>query len=440
MPIRVNRLFLKLHSPDYPKNLALLQRNFLYSLDPLSASLSPILSMVLNLKIFVTLFLAVFVTIMGVGIVAPLLPVYAHELGAGAFQIGLIFGAFSLTRTIFVPYFGKLSDTKGKKPFLTLGMFLYFLISLLYLASSNVHALILIRLGQGFASAMIFPVAQAYVGIITPKNKEGFTMGLFNISLYGGLSFGPVLGGVVKDLLNIQFSFLSMGAFTFLGFILCLVLLPAEKGHVGRHASAPREPFGYLHLIREPVIFSLFIFRFCFTTGIGFIWAFLPLLASTRLHLNSSTIGVIVMISVLVSGIFQTPMGFLADRFSKKLLITLGGILGSLSLFLVQTADTFGGLFLASGLFGLAGGISFPALMALGVIEGRRLEAMGSIMGLLAMAHSLGMLIGPLLAGVIIDLFSFSMVFIIGTLILATGSFVFLGFHRGSQDHATFEI
>jgi MFS family permease len=51
-------------------------------------------------------------------------------------------------------------------------------------------------------------------------------------------------------------------------------------------------------------------------------------------------------------------------------------------------------------------------------------------MGLLAMAHSLGMLIGPLLAGIIIDLFSFSMVFIIGTLILVTGSSVFLALHR----------
>jgi MFS family permease len=377
---------------------------------------------------------------MGVGIVAPLLPVYAHELGAGAFQIGLIFGAFSLTRTIFVPYFGKLSDVKGKKPLLTLGMFLYFLFSLLYLISSNVHALILVRLGQGFASAMIFPVAQAYVGMITPKNKEGFIMGLFNVSLYGGLSFGPILGGVVKDLFNIQFSFLTMGAFTFLGFILCLALLPSEKRHGGGLDSAPKKPLGYLHLIREPGIFSLFIFRFCFTTGIGFIWAFLPLLASTRLNLSSATIGFVVMISVLVSGVFQTPMGFLADRFNKKLLITFGGILGALSLFLVQTANTFGELFLASGLFGLAGGIAFPALMALGVIEGRRLEAMGSIMGLLALAHSLGMLIGPLLAGLIIDFFSFSMVFFMGTLILVTGSLVFVALHRASQEQVTSEI
>ena len=146
------------------------------------------------------------------------------------------------------------------------------------------------------------------------------------------------------------------------------------------------------------------------------------------------------MISVLVSGVFQTPMGFLADRFSKKLLITLGGILGALSLFLVQTANTFGELFLASGLFGLAGGIAFPALMALGVIEGRRLDAMGSIMGLLAMAHSLGMLIGPLIAGFIIDLFSFTIVFIFGTLILLAGSFIFLVMHRGSPKQVTLEI
>ncbi|MBW1870039.1 MAG: MFS transporter, partial [Deltaproteobacteria bacterium] len=44
----------------------------------------------ISIKIFVTLFMAVFVTTMGAGLVAPLLPVYAHELGAGGLQIGLI--------------------------------------------------------------------------------------------------------------------------------------------------------------------------------------------------------------------------------------------------------------------------------------------------------------------------------------------------------------
>jgi cytochrome bd-type quinol oxidase subunit 1 len=70
--------------------------------------------------------------------------------------------------------------------------------------------------------------------------------------------------------------------------------------------------------------------------------------------------------------------------------------------------------------------------MALGVIEGRRVEAMGSIMGLLAMSHSLGM--------VIIDLWSFSMVFIIGTLILLTGSFIFFATHKASPEQVPVEI
>lgn len=382
--------------------------------------------MPINVKIFITLFSAVFVTTMGAGLVAPLLPVYAHELGAGAFQIGLIFGAFSLTRTIFVPYFGKLADRKGKKPLLTAGLFLYFFLSLLYCLSKNVETLVLLRLGQGFASAMILPVAQAYVGLITPAHKEGQIMGMFNVSLYGGLSIGPVLGGVVKDWLNITFSFLSMAALTLLGFLLCILFLPSEtepnkKSPPGSGKSTP-----YLKLMKIPSVFSLFAFRACFTTCIGITWTFLPLLASTKLHLSSSAIGILVMINVCIAGLFQVPMGYLADRFSKRLLVIAGGILAAISIFYLNMASSFGELALANGVFGLAGGISFPAIMALGVIEGRRTGAMGSLMGLLAMAHSVGMLAGPLLAGGLLDIFSFSTIFIMGALILAAGTIVFV--------------
>jgi len=237
--------------------------------------------------------------------VAPLLPVYAHELGAGAFQIGLIFGAFSLTRSIFVPYFGKLSDRKGKKPLLTAGLFIYFFLSLLYTTSKSVESLIALRLGQGFASAMILPVAQAYVGMITPEHKEGRIMGLFNISLYGGLSLGPLLGGVVTDWYNIQASFLSMGALIFSGFVLCLFLLPAEERNEKKDTHALKKSVSYLDLMKTPSIFSLFAFRTCFTTCIGITWTFLPFLASTSLGLSSSAIGILVMVNVFVAGLFQ---------------------------------------------------------------------------------------------------------------------------------------
>ncbi len=196
----------------------------------------------INVKIFATLFIAIFVTAMGAGFVAPLLPIYAHELGAGGFQIGLIFGAFSITRTLFVPYFGKLSDRKGRKPLITTGLLLYFLVSLLYVVSESVAALIMLRLGQGFASAMVLPVAQAYVGEMIPPKQEGRLMGLFNISLFGGLSAGPVMGGLIKDWFHIQASFLGMGILIFLGFLLCLVLLPSERATKKGIPGAGRKP------------------------------------------------------------------------------------------------------------------------------------------------------------------------------------------------------
>jgi DHA1 family multidrug resistance protein-like MFS transporter len=382
--------------------------------------------MSINLKIFNTLFLAVFVTAMGAGLVAPLLPVYAYELGAGAFQIGLIFGAFSLTRSIFVPYFGKLSDRKGKKPLLVAGLFFYFLLSLVYTTSKSVEALIALRLGQGFASAMILPVAQAYVGMITPSHKEGRIMGLFNISLYGGLSLGPLLGGVVTDWYNIQVSFLSMGALTLFGFLLCLFFLPRETRSGIEASASSKKPVSYLELIKIPSVFSLFAFRACFTTCIGITWTFLPFLASTSLGLSSSAIGVLVMVNVFIAGLFQAPMGYLADRFSKKILVTAGGIIAVVAILYINRASSFGELVLANGFLGLAGGISFPAIMALGVIEGRRTAAMGSVMGLLALGHSLGMLVGPLLAGVLIDLFSLGTIFIAGAIIMGGGIVVFL--------------
>ena len=73
-------------------------------------------------KIFATLFFSIFATVTGVGIVVPLLPVYAHDLGAGGFLIGLIFGAFSLGRIFCLPYLGRLSDLKGRKPLIVPGL------------------------------------------------------------------------------------------------------------------------------------------------------------------------------------------------------------------------------------------------------------------------------------------------------------------------------
>ncbi len=378
----------------------------------------------MNIKVFATLFLAVFSVTLGLGLVLPFLPVYAHELGATGLYIGFMFGVFPLSRTAFLPYFGKISDRKGRKPFITTGLLAYFLVSLGYIFSKSVELFILIRFFQGIASAMIFPVALAYIAEITPERKEGFIMGLFNVSLYGGLSVGPVIGGMIKDSFGIQISFLSMGLFNFAAFLLCIILLPPRKEEDPH--SRVEAPLNYRTLMKDRYIGGLFIFRLAYTTCIGIVWTFLPLFGHSEFNLSSSLIGILLMLGVLTTGLLQTPMGFLADRFNKRMLIAIGGLVAGGAIFSFVKVQSLLGLLLANTFFGIGGGIAIPSVMAMTVILGRRTHSMGSIMGLLTMGHSLGMLLGPILAGIMMDAFQLGVSFIVGTAVMVLGVIITL--------------
>ena len=373
--------------------------------------------------IFVTLFFSIFATITGVGIVVPLLPVYAHALGAGGLTIGLIFGAFSISRVFFLPYFGKMSDRKGRKPLIVPGLLAYTLVSVAYLFSDDVAVLIGVRFVQGIASAMLLPVIQAYVGDITPGGREGITMGLFNMSVFFGLSLGPVLGGAINDRFGLDAAFLSMGALSFFGFVLSLVLLPSAAEE--RVTSRGRPPVRWKQLALDRQVAGLFFFRFAYTLCIGVIWGFLPVLADAELSLSSAAIGFLVMLGILTSGILHIPMGWLADRMNKKTLIIAGGVLVSYAVWSYTHAAGLGDMVLASVLFGVGGGISFPALMATAVVAGEKNQAMGSVMALLTMAHSLGMLTGSMAAGMMMELFELRTAFPLGAAVMAAGTLVF---------------
>ena len=260
----------------------------------------------LNKKVYAILFLSILATMTGVGLVVPLLPVYAKELGGSGFQIALIFVAFAIARTVFIPFFGHRSDRKGRKPFIVMGMFSYAVVSLLFVLAGTTWQIILFRTFQGIASAMVMPVVQAYVGDITPEGFEGASMGIFNMAIFVGLSVGPLAGGVIHDQFGMNAAFYFMAALSLVSLFLALVYLPPKSQEIG--IVQKKEPQSWWCLLQDKPLRGLCVFRVMYTACIGMIWGFLPVLADGEFHLSSSRIGILVMLGIFVSGILHVPI------------------------------------------------------------------------------------------------------------------------------------
>ena len=177
-------------------------------------------------KVFPILALSMFSSMLGVGIVAPLLPIYADNLGATGIWVGIIFAAYGASNTIITPIAGRLSDHRGRKLFLSIGLLSHSIISLGYIWVGNVSQLSLVRLLQGVAGAMTLPIAQAYVGDISPKGEEGKWMGYANAAFFSGFGFGPIIGGALTEHFGMNVAFFTMSALNLLAFLIAIFLLP----------------------------------------------------------------------------------------------------------------------------------------------------------------------------------------------------------------------
>lgn len=383
-------------------------------------------------RILATLLFSVFSTVIGVGIVVPLLPIHAHGLGATGFQIALIFGAYAMSRALFLPVFGHWSDRRGRKRFLTIGLFAYAIISIALAYLDSIAALVVIRLLHGVASAMLIPIFQAYAADLAPAGREGRVMGLYGTVVLVGMSLGPFVGGLVHDHWGLHATFWIMGLLALAGFAVCAAMLPPPSREPLLRVA--KRPIAWLDLLRDRGLASLFGFRFVFVVCVGMIWAFVPLYASFKLSLSSASIGLIITLGIASGGLLNAPMGVIADRANKRALVVTGGVIAACGMLAFQWADSHRAFILASVCFGAGGGICMPALMALAAQKGARSDAMASVMALMTVAHSLGMLAGALLGGILMDLFDLRRVFAVGAgvMVLGTVHFVSRWMHRAS--------
>ena len=350
---------------------------------------------------------ALFATMLGNGVVIPFIPIYAQEFGASGVAVGLLFGAHSASRTFLLPLIGRASDRHGRKAFLLWGLFCYALSSVAYLLANSLLTLIVIMALQGIATAMVQPVSMAYVGDLTPKGKEGAYAGYVNTAFLGGVAGGPILGGVIKDLFNMQASFILLGVLSLLSLLLLLFFLPEVQK---QHVAEKKEEASWRTILSSRPILGVSLFRVVYALSSTLIWVFVPLLSASLLPLTTSQVGALISLNVLISTVLQAPCGRLSDRMNKAVLISVGGLISAVSLAGFPLASTFWHLLGLNALVGAGFGLAYPAHMAL-AMEHTPGSSMGTVMSALLTVHSFGMTIAPPVFGIVVDYYDLSSMF-----------------------------
>jgi MFS transporter, DHA1 family, multidrug resistance protein len=374
-------------------------------------------------QIFISLFIATLIAMLSLGIITPILPLYAKSMNATGLELGLIFSGFALSRGIFAPIIGQFSDQYGRKKLIVIGLVLFIILSLCFVVAASPIALTIIRVIQGFSTVLVTPVAQSYIGDITPVGKEGRYMNLFFMSFFAGQALGPYFGGFLTDRFSINIPFYAMAILSLLALILILFFVPESEAI--KNNGKEKQPIlrSLIPVFKDKPMLGIMTY---FSSRGFYRWGFntfFPLLAVKTASTNAAGIGLVLSVYMLSGSLTQYPFGLVSDKFprQKVTLIFVGGIVAALAMCVVAQFSSMEMFLILTLIMGIFSSVSRASAIAIRTERGR-VHGMGATTGAFTASLSLGQVFGPVVFGVVVDAFSIPVAFLVGGIVGIIGT------------------
>ena len=171
----------------------------------------------------------VFCTAFGVSQLAPILPLYFHDLGvqtpeAMSLWSGLATGATYIIVCLAAPFWGRVADKKGRKITLIRSSFGMALCNILIAFQTTPEGVVLIRLIQGLVSGF-YSASITLIASESPIERTGWALGLLASANLAGSLIGPLLGGYIADTVGIRNDFIIVGIIMSLAGLLAAVFI-----------------------------------------------------------------------------------------------------------------------------------------------------------------------------------------------------------------------
>jgi DHA1 family tetracycline resistance protein-like MFS transporter len=362
------------------------------------------------------IFLTVFIDLLGFGILIPILPSFAiKELGVDEAAIGIAIALYSFVQFIFNPILGKISDKHGRKPVIVVCLLINALGYVIFAFTTSYLVLLISRVVAGIGGSSI-AVAQAYIADVTTKENRSKGMGLIGSAFGLGFVFGPLMGGFLSKLGYMETG-LASAAFSFIAFIVTMILLPESNINRAEVVETKRKIFNIdaiLKAFKHPSLAILITLFFILTFSFANIYGTFALLGIqvygfTDLQ-NGYMFGIIGLSSAIVQGGLIGPI---TKLLGKKRILVLGSFLIMITLAIIPYAGNF--LWLAvDGIFlSLGTGMLQPTLLSL-ISEVTSEAEQGITLGVNQSLSALARMFGPLWGGITFEYLGYPFPFLTG--------------------------
>ncbi len=393
-------------------------------------------------RILGVVFLTLFLDLLGFGIILPIQPFYAESFGATATVVTLIGASYSLMQFLFSPFWGRLSDRIGRRPVILVSIAFACVGWLILGFAQGLWMFVLSRLVAGFGNANL-GTAQAVVADVTTKKVRAEGMGLVGAAFGLGFLFGPIIGGIFGSRYGAEVPALIAAGLAAVNWVAAYFLLPEshppeKRGQaIAFDGRGPRRSVFPIETIKEalkmPSVAPLLVMGLVYGVGFSLMEAALSLFVERQYvpteifgteegHKQAANLAMQVLVTVgftavMVQGGLIRP---LRKRIDERTLLLVGSLLIGLGFAMTAALPFLGLPFMAMMLtyvvVAAGSGIFSPSASSL-LSQSVPSDRQGAILGAGQSVGSLARVIGPSMAGVLLDVHR-SLPFALGAVLL----------------------
>ena len=353
-----------------------------------------------------------FFVAVGFGLIIPALPIFASSFGVSKTAIGLIISSFAIVRFSSGLVAGKFVDKFGERSVLGFGLFMVSFFTLLTALAQTYEQLLIFRSLGGLGSSMFSVSAGSLLMRSVGDDFRGRAQSLFNGGfLLGGIT-GPAFGGILSAIsLRAPFFVYS----TTLAIAGAIALFFLNEKRLGKKVDAPTSKLGQTTLGQamrlKPYQIALALAFINNWILFGLRSSILPLFVTEELKSTAAIAGLGLTIGALVQGVFMLRAGKYSDTKGRKAAFLFGSAFVLFGIMMLAFTTNTALYFISMALFGLGGAYvgTAPGSVVGDIIKGRG----GQVIAAWQMAGDAGMIFGPVIVGLLTDIFSYQVAFLV---------------------------